>query len=159
MSRRETAADASAKGGSMQIDWVHFTPWSALAGGGLIGLAAAWLLLVDGRILGVSGILGGLVTPRRGEILWRFALILGRIVSPALAYVLFGAVGAGVSTNLPTLLAAGLLVGVGTRLGKGCTSGHGVCGLARLSPRSAVATSAFMGSGFLTVFVVRHLLG
>ena len=143
----------------MQIDWVHFTPWSALAGGGLIGLAAAWLLLVDGRILGVSGILGGLVTPRSGEDLWRFALILGLIVSPALAYVLFGAVGAGVSTNLPTLLAAGLLVGFGTRLGGGCTSGHGVCGLARLSPRSAVATGAFMASGFLTVFVVRHILG
>jgi uncharacterized membrane protein YedE/YeeE len=142
----------------MQIDWVHFTPWSALAGGGLIGLAAAWLLLVDGRILGVSGILGGFVTPRRGEVLWRFALILGLIVSPALAYVLFGVVGSGVSTNLPTLLAAGLLVGVGTRLGKGCTSGHGVCGLARLSPRSAVATGAFMASGFLTVFVVRHIL-
>jgi uncharacterized membrane protein YedE/YeeE len=142
----------------MQIDWVHFTPWSALAGGGLIGLAAAWLLLVDGRILGVSGILGGLLTPRRGEVLWRFALILGLIVSPALAYVVFGAVGAGVSTNLPTLLAAGLLVGIGTRLSKGCTSGHGVCGLAHLSPRSAVATGAFMASGFLTVFIVRHIL-
>jgi hypothetical protein len=143
----------------MQIDWVHFTPWSALAGGGLIGLAAAWLLLVDGRILGVSSILGGLVTPRRGEVLWRFALILGLIVSPALAHLLFGIVGAGVSANLPTLLAAGLLVGFGTRLGKGCTSGHGVCGLARLSPRSALATLAFMASGFVTVFVVRHLLG
>jgi uncharacterized membrane protein YedE/YeeE len=141
----------------MQIDWVHFTPGSALTGGALIGLSAAWLLLVDGRILGVSGALGGLVTPRRGDVLWRFALLLGLLVSPALAH-LFGTVGAGVSTNLPTLLAAGLLVGFGTRLGKGCTSGHGVCGLARLSPRSAVATGAFMASGFLTVFVVRHIL-
>ena len=105
-----------------------------------------------------SDILGGLLSPRRGDILWRAALILGLIVSPALAYVLFGAVGAGVSTNLPTLLAAGLLVGFGTRLGAGCTSGHGVCGLARLSPRSAVATGAFMASGFLTVFIVRHIL-
>jgi uncharacterized membrane protein YedE/YeeE len=142
----------------MQIDWVHFTPWSALAGGLLIGLAAAWLLLVDGRILGCSGILGGLVTPRRGDILWRAALILGLIVSPVLASMLFGTVGAGVTTGVPTLLAGGLLVGLGTRLGKGCTSGHGVCGLARLSPRSAVATLAFMASGFLTVFVVRHIL-
>jgi hypothetical protein len=142
----------------MQIDWVHFTPWSALAGGVLIGLAAAWLLLVEGRILGASGVLGGLVAPRRGDIVWRVALILGLIASPPLAQLLFGTVGAGVSTGVPTLLAAGLLVGFGTRLGKGCTSGHGVCGLARLSPRSAVATGAFMASGFLTVFVVRHLL-
>jgi uncharacterized membrane protein YedE/YeeE len=142
----------------MQIDWVHFTPWSALAGGLLIGLAAAWLLLVDGRILGCSGIFGGLVTPRRGDVLWRAALILGLVLSPALASLLFGTVGAGISTGIPTLLAAGLLVGFGTRLGKGCTSGHGVCGLARLSPRSAVATLAFMASGFLTVFVVRHIL-
>jgi uncharacterized membrane protein YedE/YeeE len=142
----------------MQIDWVHFTPWSALAGGLLIGLAAAWLLLVDGRILGCSGIFGGLVTPRRGDVLWRAALILGLVLSPALASLLFGTVGAGISTGIPTLLAAGLLVGFGTRLGKGCTSGHGVCGLARLSPRSAVATAAFMASGFLTVFVVRHIL-
>jgi hypothetical protein len=142
----------------MHIDWVHFTPWSALAGGLFIGLAAAWLLLVDGRILGASGILGGLVTPRRGDIIWRLALIPGLIVSPTLASVLFGTVGAGVSAEIPTLIVAGFLVGFGTRLGKGCTSGHGVCGLARLSPRSAAATAAFMASGFLTVFITRHLL-
>jgi uncharacterized membrane protein YedE/YeeE len=143
----------------MQIDWVHFTPWSALAGGVLIGLAAAWLLLIDGRILGASGILGGLVTPRRGDIFWRAALITGLILSPALAHVLFGAVGGGVSASAPTLILGGLLVGFGTRLGKGCTSGHGVCGLARLSPRSAVATGVFMAAGFLTVFLTRHVLG
>jgi uncharacterized membrane protein YedE/YeeE len=142
----------------MQIDWVHFTPWSALAGGLLIGVAAAWLLLVDGRILGASGILGGLLTPRRGDILWRLALILGLILSPMLASLRFGTIGPGITTGLPTLLVAGLLVGFGTRLGKGCTSGHGVCGLSRLSPRSAVATGAFMASGFLTVFIVRHVL-
>ncbi|WP_294541358.1 YeeE/YedE family protein [uncultured Rhodoblastus sp.] len=142
----------------MQIDWVHFTPWSALAGGVLIGLAAAWMLLVEGRILGASGIIGGLLTPRRGDIFWRAALILGLVASPALAHLLFGTVGAGVSAGLPMLIAAGLLVGFGSRLGKGCTSGHGVCGLARLSPRSAVATGAFMASGFLTVFIIRHLL-
>jgi uncharacterized membrane protein YedE/YeeE len=142
----------------MQIDWVHFTPWPALAGGVLIGLAAAWLLLVEGRILGASGVVGGLLTPRRSDIVWRVALILGLIASPILANALFGTIHAGVSTGVPTLIAAGLLVGFGTRLGKGCTSGHGVCGLARLSPRSAVATGAFMTSGFLTVFIVRHLL-
>jgi uncharacterized protein len=143
----------------MHIDWLHFTPWSALAGGLLIGLAAAWLLLVDGRILGASGILAGLVAPRCGDMLWRVALIFGLIASPVLAAVLFGAAGAGISTDIPTLVVGGLLVGFGTRLGKGCTSGHGVCGLARLSPRSAAATGAFMASGFLTVFITRHLLG
>ncbi len=143
----------------MHIDWLHFTPWSALAGGILIGLAAAWLLLIDGRLLGASGVLGGLVAPRRGDILWRVALMLGLIASPALAAVLFATASAGISTGIPTLVVGGLLVGCGTRLSKGCTSGHGVCGLARLSPRSAAATGAFMTAGFLTVFITRHLLG
>jgi uncharacterized membrane protein YedE/YeeE len=142
----------------MHIDWVHFTPWSALAGGIFIGLAAAWLLIIDGRVLGASGIFAGLVAPRRGDLAWRLALIFGLIVSPFLAAVLFGTVGAGVSAEIPTLIVAGLLVGFGTTLGKGCTSGHGVCGLARLSSRSAAATAAFMASGFLTVFITRHLL-
>jgi uncharacterized membrane protein YedE/YeeE len=142
----------------MHIDWVHFTPWSALAGGLLIGLAAAWLLLIDGRVLGASGIFAGLLAPRRGDVIWRLAFIFGLIISPFLAAVLCGTIGAGVSAEIPTLIVAGLLVGFGTTLGKGCTSGHGVCGLARLSPRSAAATAAFMALGFLTVFITRHLL-
>jgi uncharacterized protein len=142
----------------MQIDWVHFTPWSALGGGLLIGLAAAWLVLIDGRVLGASGILAGLLSPRPGDWLWRLALLCGLIASAPLARHWFTVGDASLATGVPTLIVGGLLVGFGTRLGNGCTSGHGVCGLARLSPRSAVATGVFMAAGFATVFVVRHLL-
>ena len=143
----------------MQIDWTHFTPWTALAGGVLIGLAAAWLLLFDGRILGASGILGGLAHPRRGDWQWRLALLTGLVASAAAAGWLFETQAPNIDASWPVLILAGLLVGVGTRLAGGCTSGHGVCGLARLSPRSAAATLAFMASGFVTVFLVRHALG
>jgi uncharacterized membrane protein YedE/YeeE len=143
----------------MQIDWTHFTPWTALAGGVLIGLSAAWLLLFDGRILGASGILGGLAQPHRGDWQWRLALLTGLVVSAASAYWLFGTQAPNIDASWPVLILAGLLVGVGTRLADGCTSGHGVCGLARLSPRSAAATLAFMASGVVTVFLVRHGLG
>jgi uncharacterized membrane protein YedE/YeeE len=142
----------------MTIDWVHFTPGSALAGGILIGLAAAWLILEDGRILGASGLLGGLIPPRSGDWQWRALAILGLLVSPLLARFLFAPAAPVIEANAATLIAGGLLVGFGTRLGNGCTSGHGVCGLARLSPRSLAATATFMAAGFLTVFLVRHVL-
>ncbi len=143
----------------MSIDWNVFTPWHALAGGMLIGLAAALLLLLNGRIAGISGIVGGLLKPARGDIAWRVAFVAGLIGAP-LVYALFAALPAmQVDASYGTLVAAGLLVGVGTRYGSGCTSGHGVCGLSRLSLRSLAATAAFMGAGFATVFLVRHVLG
>ena len=142
----------------MTIDWAHFTPGSALAGGVLIGLAAGWLTLEDGRILGASGLLGGLIPPRAGDWQWRALAILGLIVSPLVARFLFAPAMASIEANAATLIAGGLLVGFGTRLGNGCTSGHGVCGLARLSPRSLAAAATFMAAGFLTVFLVRHVL-
>ncbi|MGZ3182110.1 MAG: YeeE/YedE family protein [Telluria sp.] len=141
----------------MQIDWLHFTPGPALAGGILIGLAAAMLVLMNGRIAGISGILGGLLAPKIGDIGWRAAFVLGLVLAP-LAYGLVAALPARqVDAGYPALVVAGLLVGVGTRYGSGCTSGHGVCGLSRLSPRSLAATLAFMGAGFATVFALRHL--
>jgi len=142
----------------LTIDWNAFTPWPALAGGALIGLAAALFVLLNGRIAGISGVLGGLLAPVRGDIGWRVAFVAGLLGAP-LAWALFAAWPATqIDAGTGTLVAAGLLVGIGTRYGSGCTSGHGVCGLARLSPRSLVATLAFMGAGFATVYVVRHLL-
>jgi uncharacterized membrane protein YedE/YeeE len=142
----------------MTIDWAHFTPRSALAGGILIGLAAAWLILEDGRILDASGLLGGLIPPRSGDWRWRALALLGLVVSPFVARFLFAPATPVIEANAATLIIGGLLVGFGTRLGNGCTSGHGVCGLARLSPRSLAATATFMAAGFLTVFLVRHVL-
>jgi uncharacterized protein len=143
----------------MSIDWYAFSPGSALAGGVFIGIAAAMFVLLNGRIAGISGILGGLLQPVRGDAAWRLAFILGLVAAPA-AFLLAGPLPkAQIDAGWGTLVVAGLLVGVGTRYGSGCTSGHGVCGLSQLSPRSLAATAAFMGAGFLTVFVVRHLLG
>ena len=142
----------------MTIDWAHFTPLSSLAGGVLIGLAAAWLWLIEGRILGASGLLGGLLPPQAGDWPWRAAALIGLVLSPLAARALFSAAPPTIGTSAPVLIAAGLLVGFGTRLANGCTSGHGVCGLARLSPRSLVAVVSFMAAGFATVFVVRHVL-
>jgi uncharacterized protein len=143
----------------MHIDWNSFTPWASLGGGVLIGLAAALFVLLNGRIAGISGVLGGLLNPTRGDIAWRVAFIAGIVAAP-LVYLLFAAWPAvQIDASYGALVAAGLLVGVGTRYGAGCTSGHGVCGLSRLSPRSLVATLVFMAAGFGTVFVVRHLLG
>ncbi|EGF32620.1 putative transmembrane protein [Oxalobacteraceae bacterium IMCC9480] len=142
----------------MTIDWMHFTPWTSLAGGVLIGIAAAMLLFFNGRIAGISGILGGLLRPVRGDIGWRAVFVLGLVAAP-LVWRLFAPLPAvQVEAGNVTLIVAGLLVGVGTRYGSGCTSGHGVCGLARLSPRSMVATAAFMLAGFACVFIVRHVL-
>ena len=143
----------------MTVDWNAFTPWPALAGGVLIGIAAALLLLVGGRIAGISGILGGLLKPVRGDVGWRVAFIGGLLAAP-LAHALFAALPRPqIDASYGALLAAGLLVGVGTRFGGGCTSGHGVCGISRLSVRSLVATLAFMGAGVATVFVTRHVTG
>ncbi len=140
----------------MQIDWTHFTPWASLAGGILIGVAATMLVLLNGRIAGISGIVGGLLAPRRADVAWRVAFVAGLLAAPlAMAsYAQAPRIDAGVGT----LVAAGLLVGLGTSYGSGCTSGHGVCGLSRLSPRSLVATLAFMAAGMATVFLERHLL-
>lgn len=143
----------------MTIDWNHFTPWASLLGGMLIGLATAGFVLFNGRIAGVSGILGGLLIPKQEDIAWRLAFITGLIAGP-LFYQLFADLPPiRIDAGLPLVAAAGLLVGIGTRYGGGCTSGHGVCGLSRLSPRSLVATLCFMAAGFITVFVVRHIIG
>ena len=140
------------------IDWAHFTPWSSLAGGIVIGAAAAMLVLLNGRIAGVSGIIGGVLRPSGGDMAWRFAFIAGLLGAPAVYRLLAAPSAPTIEAGYPVLLLAGLLVGAGTRYGSGCTSGHGVCGLSRLSPRSLAATLAFMLAGIATVFAVRHVL-
>jgi len=143
----------------MNIAWDVFTPWSSLAGGVLIGLSAALLILGSGRVAGISGIVGGLLKPGGPDTSWRLAFLGGLLVAPLLWRLFAELPEAQPVTGGGMLVVAGLLVGVGTRYGSGCTSGHGVCGLSRLSPRSLVATLAFMGAGFATVYIVRHLLG
>ena len=143
----------------MTIDWTNFTPWSSLAGGVLIGLATAMFLLLNGRIAGISGILGGLLRPIKSDTWWRVAFVAGLIFSPIAYRVAAPFPAVQIDTSTASLIMAGLLVGIGTRYGSGCTSGHGVCGLSRLSPRSMVATAMFMLAGFVTVFVTRHLIG
>ena len=138
------------------IDWVQFTPWTSLDGGILIGTAAAMFLLLNGRIAGISGILGGLLRPKAGDAGWRVAFVLGLVASPLVYQLVVPLPSVQLDAGTALLVVAGLLVGVGTRYGSGCTSGHGVCGVSRLSPRSMVATAAFMCAGFLTVFIVRH---
>ena len=143
----------------MNIDWLHFTPWSSLAGGALIGLAVSLFVVANGRIAGISGLIGSLLQRGSEGVSEKALFLLGLLVAPLLW---------GLFTTLPqieftsgwfALIVAGVLVGIGTRYGSGCTSGHGVCGLSRLSPRSMVATACFMFSGFATVFVLRHQLG
>jgi uncharacterized protein len=142
----------------MTIDWNQFTPYSALAGGLLIGLAAAMLLLLNGRIAGISGIVGGLLRFVGSDAPWRLAFLAGLLLAPLLYQLVTALPESRIDADWPTLIVAGLLVGVGTQYGSGCTSGHGVCGLSRQSPRSLVATLAFMAAGFVTVYVARHLL-
>lgn len=140
------------------IDWTHFTPVLSLIGGLLIGSAAALFWLLNGRIAGISGILGGLLKPVHGDIAWRVAFILGLVMSPWVYSWFASLPKVTINAGFPLLIIAGILVGIGTRYGSGCTSGHGVCGISRFSPRSLAATAAFMLAGFLTVFIARHLL-
>lgn len=141
----------------MTLDLAHFTPWTSLAGGVLLGIAAAMFVLLNGRVLGISGIFGGLLRPARGDARWRVAFVLGMLVAPTVWGLFAAPVVPRFHAGPALLVVAGLLVGWGTSCGSGCTSGHGVCGLARLSPRSLVATLLFMATGFATVFVLRHL--
>ncbi len=145
----------------MTIDWNHFMPWASLAGGALIGLAAVMLMAVRGRIAGISGIVAGLLqfsNVPAGHFSWRLAFLAGVLVSGAAATLLFAPPEVRISVDDGMLVMAGLLVGFGTRMGSGCTSGHGVCGLGRLSIRSLIATLSFMASGFITAGVLLHLL-
>lgn len=145
----------------MMIDWSHFTPWSAISGGVLLGIASALFILANGRILGISGIVGGLLPPKLGDAGWRIAFLAGMFAAPWVFLLIAPADFMSVpriQANTITTVIAGLLVGIGTRYASGCTSGHGVCGLSRLSPRSLIATLSFMGAGFGTVLIVRHFL-
>ncbi|MCW1966368.1 YeeE/YedE family protein [Polynucleobacter sp.] len=144
----------------MQIDWLSFTPIPSLLGGILLGIATALYVLLHGRILGISGIVAGLLPPKEGDRDWRIALILGLVSAPIWAALMLGLRPiVEIDTNWLAILLAGVLVGFGAQYSSGCTSGHGICGLSRLSPRSLVATLAFMSAGFLTVFVIRHVIG
>jgi uncharacterized protein len=142
----------------MTIDWTSFTPWSALIGGVIIGLAAAMLALLNGRVAGISGIVGGLLRPSFPDVTWRAAFVAGLLVAPILYAVVGTLPPIVIESGYPAIVIAGLLVGIGTRYGAGCTSGHGVCGLSRFSLRSVVATAVFMLAGFATVYVVRHVI-
>ena len=144
----------------MHIDWLSFTPIPSLLGGMILGIAAALYVLLHGRILGISGIVSGLLHSKAGDIAWRLSLVLGLLSAPVLAALFFGIRPiVDIESDWYAILLAGLLVGFGAQYGSGCTSGHGICGLSRLSPRSFVATATFMSAGFLTVFAIRHILG
>jgi len=149
----------------MQIDWLHFSPWTALCGGALIGLASAFLLLATSRIAGISGIVGGLLRTGSSDAGWRLAFVGGLLAAPVLWQLL---VPGGLllphlflesPEQLLVLAFAGLLVGLGTQLAKGCTSGHGICGLARFSRRSLVAVVIFMATAMVVVFITHHVPG
>ncbi len=142
----------------MSADWPSFTPYSATAGGLLIGLATAILVLGTGRIAGISGIVGGLLAPKRGDISWRLLFVAGLLFAPWMWRLVEPLPEIAIDASWPVIVIAGLVVGYGTRLGAGCTSGHGVCGISRLSLRSLAATATFMTAGFVTVGVARHLL-
>ena len=144
----------------MQINWLEFTPGPALLGGVILGLAAALYVHLHGRILGISGIISGLFTPKSGDVLWRLSVILGLLSAPLWAAVLFEMHPIQViDASWAAIVVAGLLIGFGAVYGSGCTSGHGICGLSSLSPRSMVATLSFMLAGCITVFVIRHMIG
>jgi len=143
---------------NMTIDWNAFTPWAATGGGVVLGAAVALLVLANGRVAGISGIVGGLLKPRAGDIGWRLAFVAGLLLSPLLYSAVAGVPRITIDATFPVMILAGLVVGIGVRYGGGCTSGHGVCGISRLSPRSVVATVAFIATGFATVYVLRHLM-
>jgi uncharacterized membrane protein YedE/YeeE len=145
----------------MNLDWAHFTPFASLTGGIILGVASAIFILVNGRILGISGILGGLLPPKVGDTSWRIAFVMGCVAAPTVFHTLVPAeyiTTPRIDATDWLVVAAGLLVGIGTRYASGCTSGHGVCGLSRLSPRSLVATASFMSAGFAIVYVMRHVI-
>lgn len=142
----------------MNIDWLNFTPISASIGGIIIGIATALLLLLTGRIAGISGIIGGLFKLQAHDIGWRVAFIIGLILAPILWQAFTALPPIQINASYPLLALAGFIVGIGTRYGSGCTSGHGVCGIARLSPRSIVATLLFIATGIMTVYFVRHIV-
>ena len=144
----------------MVIDWLSFTPIPSLLGGIILGVAAALYVLLHGRILGISGIVSGLLHPKLADSAWRLSLVLGLISAPFLAALFFGIIPVvEIDSGWLAIVIAGLLVGFGAQYGSGCTSGHGICGLSRLSPRSLVATLAFMSAGFVMVFIIRHMSG
>lgn len=137
----------------------EFTPIASLAGGVLIGLSAVMLMALNGRIAGMTGVLGGVLAPRSADARWRLAFLAGAIIAPFLATVFGARFAFGAPTTGIALVIGGVIVGVGVTYGAGCTSGHGVCGIARLSPRSVVATVVFMLATFVTVAVMRHVIG
>ena len=141
----------------MLIDFQAFTPWSALAGGVLIGVATAMFALLNGRIAGISSVIGGLLQPKKGDVAWRAVFVFGLIVTPLIVGLFSAPPAIQIDAGYPAIVLAGLLVGIGTRYGSGCTSGHGVCGVSRFSVRSIVATVTFMLAGIVTVYVLRHL--
>src|SRR5665213_3396417 len=141
----------------MMINWEQFTPLSSLAGGAVIGLAVAALILLNGRIAGISGIVGGLFKMQKGDMAWRIAFVTGLIAAPLIWQLFMSLPAIRIEGSYAAMAIAGLAVGIGTRYGSGCTSGHGVCGLSRLSPRSMMATLVFMGMGFATVYAIRHV--
>ena len=141
----------------MLISWSQFTPWSALAGGAVIGMAVAILVLFNGRIAGISGIMGGLFKTQKDDMGWRIAFISGLIAAPLVWQLFLSLPAIRIDGSYVMMVMAGLVVGLGTRYGSGCTSGHGVCGLSRLSPRSIIATLLFMGTGFVTVYAIRYV--
>lgn len=135
-------------------DWIR-----ALEGGALIGISASLMLAFNGRVTGISGIVGGLLSPTAGDVMWRALFVVGLLAGGALALAATPAAFTAGGGSLATIVAAGLLVGFGTRVGNGCTSGHGVCGISRLSPRSLAATMTFIGAGAITVLVSRAVSG
>lgn len=143
----------------MTIDWINFTPWTSLGGGALIGLAVSLFVLANGRIAGISGLLGSVMRFDSEGWSEKALFLLGLLLAPLLWGLFTVVPDIQIKTEWPALVIAGLLVGVGTRYGSGCTSGHGVCGISRLSHRSIVATLCFMTAGFATVYIIRNALG
>lgn len=146
---------------NITIDWSHFTPWASLIGGILIGLASVMLLAFRGRIAGISGILGGVMqfdNAPKGHFAWRIAFLLGLVLSSVFYGLVAPVPASQIHSSYVTIIVAGLLVGFGTRMGSGCTSGHAVCGLGRLSVRSMAATLSFMAAGFVVAYVFFHVL-